>query len=640
MERKAAVSLARLRPRLEASFADDPAAWGPFRARLEARFEALFAPLLELYGGRWDFFWHLEAVLLGAARSWRERSPDLKAVDAAREADPRWFETEGQLGGVCYVDRFAGDLAGLRERLPYLEELGLTYLHLMPLFRSPAGEDDGGYAVSSYREVDPALGSTAELRELAAELRARGVALVLDFVLNHTSDEHDWARGARAGDPDLQDLYRLYPDRTLPDAFERHLIDIFPEVRPGSFTWDAELGRWVWTTFHSFQWDLDYANPDVFVRMADEMLSLANLGVDVLRLDAVAFLWKELGTSCQNLPQAHRVIQALNAVARIAAPGLLFKSEASVHPDEVARYVGPGECQLSYDPTLMALLWESLATREVRLLAHSLRTRRRLDAGCAWVDYVRSHDDIGWTFSDEDAVAVGIDPRGHRAFLNAFYTRSFPGSFARGLPFQHDPRTGDGRVSGTCAALCGLEEALREEAAAERDLAVARLLLLHGVILSSGGIPLLYLGDEVATLNDYGFRADPDRARDSRWVHRPATDWDRVARRRDPATVEGRVFAGLRRLIDVRRATPAFRGNDLEVVDAGNPHVLAYVRRGGGETALALASFSEAPQPVPPNALRIAGLGYAFRDLVTGEDVHVEGDLVLPPYGLRWLAPA
>ena len=358
VEREAARSLGRLRPRLEATFRTeqeaDPAGRRAFAARLDRHFPALFGPLLGLYGGRYDFFYHLEGLAELAARSWFARAAELRTLDAAREADRKWFRAERMMGAVCYVDRFARDLAGLRARIPYFRELGLTYLHLMPLFRTPAGENDGGYAVSSYREVDSRLGTMAELRELASELRQEGISLVLDFVFNHTSDEHDWALEARQHpDDDDRNAYLMFPDRTLPDAYERTLREIFPEQRPGSFTWYPAIdggGRWVWTTFNSYQWDLNYANPLVFRRMAEEMLFLANQGVEVLRLDAVAFVWKRLGTACESLPEAHLVVRAYNALCRIAAPALLFKSEAIVHPDEVAAYIAPEECQLSYNP--------------------------------------------------------------------------------------------------------------------------------------------------------------------------------------------------------------------------------------------------------------------------------------------------
>ena len=366
---------------------------------------------------------------------------------------------------------------------------------------------------------------------LAEELRSAGISLVLDFVFNHTSDEHEWARRARAGDPEYREFYYLFPDRTMPDAYERTLREIFPTVRRGSFTWRPELQRWVWTTFNSFQWDLRYANPAVLVAMAEEMLFLANAGVEFLRLDAVAFIWKQLGTSCENLPEAHLIIQAFNAIARIAAPALLFKSEAIVHPDDVISYVSPGECQVSYNPLLMALLWEALATRDVKLLSYSLAKRHHLPAGTAWVNYLRSHDDIGWTFDDADARWVWIEPHGHRRFLNAFYTGRFPGSFARGVPFQENPETGDARVSGTLASLAGLELALEQGDAAAIDLAVRRILLLYGVVLTAGGVPLIYLGDEFGTLNDYSYAAEPAKADDSRWVHRPRFDHQRLPRR-------------------------------------------------------------------------------------------------------------
>ena len=486
----------------------------------------------------------------------------------------------------------------------------------MPLFRSPAGQNDGGYAISSYREVDPQIGSMAELTSLAEELRRNGISLVLDFVFNHTSSEHEWAQKARSGDPTYQNFYYMFPDRLQPDAYERTLREIFPDEHPGAFTWFPEFKRWVWTTFHSYQWDLNYANPEVFIAMAREMLSLANAGVEVLRLDAVAFIWKQMGTSCENLPQAHLLIQAFNACARIAAPALVFKSEAIVHPDEVARYIKPEECQISYNPLLMALLWESLATRNVRLLSASMRDRFAIPDECAWVNYVRCHDDIGWTFSDEDAGKLGINGYDHRRFLNNFYTGRFKGSFARGLPFQENPKTGDCRISGSCASLAGLEYGLAENSEKESRLAVQRILLIHSVIMTIGGIPLIYLGDELAALNDYSYRDDEHKVDDSRWVHRPTFDWQRAADRLKDGNPVSAVYSGIKEMIAVRKKNAAFSGNLTEILSTGNDAVFGYLRTNPSSRILILANFSEDEQPVSANLLRLYGLGYQFTDLI------------------------
>jgi glycosidase len=633
-------SLERLLPRLDARFATDadPADWAAFKARLERHFPTLFPLLLHLYGEHYDFFYHLEEILASAASAWLARPARLKALDAQREANPDWFQSQQMLGGVCYVDLFAGNLEGIRAKIPYFQELGLTYLHLMPLFACPEGDNDGGYAVSSYREVNAALGTMEQLAGLAEELHAAGISLVVDFVFNHTSNEHRWAQQALAGDPEYQDYYLMFPDRTMPDAYEATLREIFPDVRPGNFTYRPDVNRWVWTTFYSFQWDLNYSSPVVFRRMGEEMLFLANQGVEILRLDAVAFIWKQLGTVCENLPEAHMIIQAYNALARIAAPSLYFKSEAIVHPDEVARYISPQECQLSYNPLLMALLWESLATREIKLLHASMRDRFRINPDCAWVNYVRCHDDIGWTFDDGDAAGVNINGFYHRQFLNSFYTGRFPGSFARGLPFQENPKTGDARISGTAASLAGLEKALRAQNPLETDHAVQRILLVHSVILSMGGIPLLYLGDETAMLNDYSYAEDPAKAGDSRWVHRPFADWQRIERRHDANTIEWRVYQGLQRLIAIRKGHTAFAGHNTAVLDTGNPHVFGYVRQHGGQRVLALANFSEHPQSLAASLLRIHGLGYVFEDLVSGRAVALDGDVHLDSHQFVWLA--
>ncbi len=608
-----------------------------FERRLNAHLPRLQELLHGLYGNHPDFGGSWDRLGQLMASAWAERDPELKRLDREREAEPTWFQSQKMVGGILYVDLFSDHLANLFDHIPYFKELGLTYLHLMPLFSVPHGDNDGGYAVSSYRAVNPDLGTMEELGRLAGVLRREGISLVLDFVFNHTSNDHEWARRAREGDPVYREYYHSFEDRTLPDRYEEHLREIFPSVRRGSFTWDEAMGRWVWTTFNSFQWDLNYDNPAVFCAMAEEMLYLANAGVQVLRLDAVAFIWKEMGTSCENRPQAHQIIRAFNAVARIAAPSLLFKSEAIVHPDEVLGYIDPQECQLSYNPMLMALVWEAAATREVRLLEQAEKHRERLPAGCSWVNYLRCHDDIGWTFDDEDARRVGIDPDAHRRFLNAFYTGRHPGSFARGVPFQFNPDTGDLRVSGTLASLAGLEQALEADDPQLIQMAVRRIMMMRSIMLSIGGIPLIYLGDEWGMLNDYTYLSDPVKVGDSRWVHRSRKKWHIQRDFADPAALEWRFFNGLKQMIELRKALPALENGGMEHFWTGNPHLFAYTRQDGSQRLLCVANFSEHRQVM--SADRLAGYprNASFFDHVAGERYGVTADLVMAPYQYRWM---
>ena len=600
--------------------------WQEFARRLDVHFPDLCGLFRSLYGTRPDWQGQLGALVLQCARSWQERSADLKALDAEREGNSGWFQSNRMLGGVCYVDRYADSLDGIRDRIPYFKELGLTYLHLMPLFLAPEPFSDGGYAVSSYREVNPKLGTMEQLRALASELRENGISLVVDFIFNHTSNEHHWARRAAEGDPEYSDYFWIYPDRTMPNAFEQTVREIFPDDHPGSFV-PMPDGRWVWATFHTYQWDLNYANPAVFRAMAGEMLFLANQGVDILRMDAVAFIWKQLGTPSENLPEAHLLLRAFNAVCRLAAPSLLFKSEAIVHPDEVALYIDPAECQLSYNPLQMALIWESLATRNVALLSQALERRHNIPAGTSWVNYVRSHDDIGWTFADEDAAELGINGYDHRRFLNAFYVNRHPGSFAQGVPFQDNPRTGDCRISGTTASLCGLED--------DPDHAVERILLAHSVAFSTGGIPLLYLGDEVGQLNDYQYAMEAGHEADSRWVHRPRYPEEQYALRNDPATPAGAIYAGLRRMISVRGQTPELAGTRLIDFHTNAPGVLGYQRPGDAGTVLVLANFSDGPQQLP--AVTFSGFSPAAVELLTDSALSLADGITLAPHQYAWL---
>jgi len=631
---RAATTLNRLAPRLEHRFASqlEPEEWEAFRRRLDAHFPALFTELFSLYGHEYDFFYHLEGVLNSVTEQWMSRPGELKALDALRETDPTWYRSHRMVGAMCYVDLFAGDLRGLTEKIPYLKELGVTYLHLMPLFKVPEADNDGGYAVSDFRSVDPRLGTSEDLAEVAALLRHHGISLVLDFILNHTSDEHEWARKALAGSREHQGYYRMFPDRTMPDAFERCMGDIFPDDHTGAFTYRSGIKKWVWTTFHNYQWDLNYENPAVFNRMCEEMLYLANQGVEVLRFDAVAFLWKKLGTNCQNLPQAHTIIRALSAAAKIAAPATALKSEAIVHPDEVRKYISREECQLSYNPQLMALLWNSLATRETKALRAAMERGFSIPEDCCWVNYIRCHDDIGWAFDDKDVTAAGFEPDAHRRFLTAFYTGRFAGSFSRGLPFQENPATGDARVSGATASLTGLEKGLAENDPQEIDLAIRRNLMLHGVIMTISGIPLIYLGDEIATLNDYTYEQDLRKTGDSRWVHRPAFDAARAEGRHDDDTPQGRLFQGLSRLVQLRQQNPAFDRAETEFVHVGNDHILGYFSSQEQYSVLVLANFTEREQTIEARRLRGLGLRKTVVDMVAGMVITATQQLTLEPY--------
>lgn len=640
LNKKSAATFKRLLPRLEARYAsrietDD---WQGFVQRIQKHFDQLFGCLHTLYGAQYDFFYHLENILASATELWIDRPDDLKALDALRETDPYWYQSNRMVGAMCYVDLFADDLEGLIEHIPYLSELGITYLHLMPLFKVPEGDNDGGYAISSYREVNPELGTMEDLEKLAGILRRRGISLVLDFVFNHTADEHEWAQKALAGDEEFQEYYRMFPDREMPDAYEKSIASIFPDEHPGCFTYRNRIRKWVWTTFHNYQWDLNYENPVVFNRMMEEMLFLANKGVEVLRLDAVAFVWKRQGTDCQNLPEAHTIIQAFNALTSIVAPAMLFKSEAIVHPDEVKKYISEQECELSYNPQLMALLWEAMATRDTRVLRHAMERRFEIPSGCSWVNYIRCHDDIGWGFANDDVEKFKFNPDEHRRFLTKFYTGKHAGSFARGAPFQEDPKTGDARVSGTCASLAGLEYALSKKDKKETELAIRKILLLHGIIMTIGGIPLIYLGDELGTLNDYDYEKSPEKIGDSRWLHRFTFDWKTAEKRPDAESVPARIYQGLMRLIQLRQQNFAFSGSGTEIADTGNDQVFGYFRTHDGHDAFMLANFSENNQVIEARRLRQLGLRKTMADLVSGKTIIAARELVMEPYQFMVLA--
>ncbi len=590
----------------------------------------------------------LDAALERVADAVSRRPPALRAIDLERERHPDWFLQPHHVGYIAYASKFAATLCGVRERLDYLGELGVTFVHLMSVLQPRAGENDGGYAVDDYGRPDVTLGTLGDLRNLAEDLHGRDMVLCLDFVMNHTSADHEWARRARAGDPRCRAFYRIYPDRTEPDAFEATLPEVFPQTAPGNFTWDDELAGWVWTTFHDYQWDLNYENPEVFVELLDAMLDLVNCGVDVLRLDAVAFTWKRLGTDSQNQPEAHLIAQAFRALLNMAAPGALLLAEAIVGPDQLVPYLGRHElerreCHLAYNNQLMVLGWSAVAERRVSLTHQALGRMGVAPADTTWLTYVRCHDDIGWAVTDEDAGQVGLSGAGHRAFLSEFYRGEFPGSFGRGASFASNDKTGDERSCGMTAALCGITAALRSGDAGHLEDGLRRLQLLYGLAFGYGGIPMIYMGDEVALGDDLSYLDQPHLAHDSRWRHRPTMDWAAAARRHEAGSLEHRVFAGLQRLGAARAACAPLHGAGVSTpLWVGTDRVLGWVRRHPRHGFLVgLANVHEQVATVELALVQRSGLVDPV-DLLADSagPLASSGLIAVAPLSCRWLVEA
>ena len=616
-----------------------------FDLRLARSANDLWPMLDKLYGTDLRYPDMRDALLDAMRRSWKARPSDLKTLDLERDLEPDWFQRPNMLGYVFYIDRFAGDLAAVHDKLDYLEGLGVNYVHLMPCLKPRPGDNDGGYSVMDYRRINPAYGSMQDLQKLSKALRKRKISLCIDMVLNHTAKEHDWAMKARKGDLAYQDMYHFFDDDSLPKAYEATLVEIFPDNAPGSFTYYDDIEKWVWTTFNEHQWDLNWSNPQVFLEIAKIMLFLANKGVDVLRLDAVAFMWKRLGTRCQSEPEVHIILRALRAITRVCAASVLHLEEAIVGPSEMLTYFGRGEHDgregnLAYHNNLMVQYWGALATRNTELMTHVLKTHFPENlTNATYATYIRCHDDIGWAITDEDAGALGFSGAAHRAYLSDFYEGTFEGTFARGALFQENEATGDKRISGTFASLAGLERALENNDAAQVDLAVQRILLGNALIASYGGVPLIYMGDEIALTNDYGYLNVREYAHDSRWTHRPFMDWDRVAAAQEnPTSPEGRVFAGTRHIYARRKATYQLHGGyACRVRDAQMPAIFAFQRIAPASTLLCLFNFSEDWQHLPQRWLREQGV-VDFYDALSDAHIEVtEQTFALPPYGRVWL---
>jgi amylosucrase len=621
-----------------------------FYTRLGANFYAIHSLFSFLYGKRDDFERQMVRLVEVMADNYLRRDKALKQLDIEREANHNWFLSQEWVGMALYSDGFAGNLQGLRDRLGYLQELGVNMIHVMPILQCPQGASDGGYAVSNFRDVDARIGSLDDLRALASDMRRRSVLLTLDVVVNHISNEHEWAVRARNGEKAFQDYFYIFDNRDMPDMFEETMPEIFPETSPGNFTFDEIMGKWVMTVFNRYQWDLNYSNPAVFIEMLDILLFWANQGADILRLDAVAFLWKKIGTLCQNEREAHLILQLMKDCCQVTAPGVLFIAEAIVAPVEIIKYFGEDaviakECEIAYNATFMALLWDAVATKNAKLLNQGIRNLPSKLDRATWLNYVRCHDDIGLGFDDVDIRAVDYDPVAHRRFLVDYLTGAFDDSPARGRPFGRNEKTGDARISGELASLVGLETALERNDAEAIDQSIGLILLLHSMLMSFGGIPLLYYGDEIGTLNNYAALEDTGKGGDSRWIHRPVIDWERAQRRHNRGTPEQRIFDGLKRMISVRKCIPAFADyNNRELLEIDNQHLFVFMRSNPfqtGENVLVVGNFDSLPQSLSLSELGNRGsFEYSqVRDLYSGDSPRLFNDqLAIPPFGFYWLS--
>ena len=594
--------------------------------RLAARQNELDWLYMELYNDR-DRLKELKERMAGV---YHARSQDLRQLDKRREANPDWFRAGNMLGVTMYTSLFAGSLKGVQSKLGYLKEQGITYLHLMPLLKMPHPDNDGGYAVGDFEQGDPALGTNEDLSELAAAMRRRGMSLCLDFVINHTADTHEWAARAKAGEREYQDRYICFDTPDIPREMEKTIPDVFPETAPGSFLFVPEMGRYVCSSFHPYQWDLNYRNPAVFNDMAGSMLHLANLGVEVLRIDAVPYLWKELGTSCRNLPQVHTIMRMIRLVTECVCPGVILKGEVVMAPRELAPYFGTPEkpeCHLLYNASTMATQWSALASGDVRQLKRQLDDLHSLPAHCCFVNYLRCHDDIGWGLNEEYGRTLGMDPVAHKKFLYEFFEGSFPGSYARGERYNYNPATQDARTCGTTASLCGIEKGGFEGDEAQVALGVRRDLLMHAAVMSMAGFPMLSSGDEIAQVNGYGYHDDPALREDSRNLHRTPFQWDNAAMKDDPSTVQQRVWDGLRQLEELRGSQPCFGPSaSVSTWDTHDNGVLALVRRTGEETLVCLFNFTG-----DTRRIWLDGLEGEYTDLITSQPCAC-GRRALEPY--------
>jgi amylosucrase len=574
----------------------------PFFDRLISNGHVLHFLLSQLYSKKENFDTIFSEMLELIIDSYIERHPSLLKRDQEKEQKGTWFLSNELVGMSLYVDRFAGNLSEMPKKLDYLQNLGVNLLHLMPIFESPEGASDGGYAVSNYRVVDKRFGTIEDLKSLQQSLQEKNMYLMIDIVLNHTSNQHEWAQKARQGDVYYQDFYYTYNDRTIPDQMEKTMPEVFPESSPGSFSYDEKMNKWVMSVFHNYQWDLNFTNPQVLKAMLDTILFYANLGVDVLRIDAPAFIWKQMGTTCQNLPEAHIILQFIKIAFEIATPGMAILGEAIVAPKQIMEYFGKGfftnhECDLAYNATQMALQWDALATADTRNMLANQNVILQKPLGSTWINYTRCHDDIGLGFEDYYIEQVGYNPYLHREYLKNYLGGRLITSPSSGDLFGVNPKTNDARISGTLASLCGLEKAIQKENAKDIQESIDKILLMQANSILLGGIPMLFYGDEFGYTNDYSYLEDAGKSYDNRWMHRPVIDWNKTLKIKQKGSVEYQVFKGLQNLIQIRKSNTVFAdNNNVEWLESHNRSIVGFKRTWERKQVFCLFNYSLKPQ--------------------------------------------
>ena len=602
-----------------------------FKKRLTKHYDELKWLYSELYHNDQQAFDYFCDMMY---EYYQQRSPLLKEWDEAREASPDWYKGNDMLGMLMYTNCFAGNLKGVKDHLDYIQECGVNYLHLMPLLESPKDRSDGGYAVSDFRKVQPELGTMEDLAALADDCHTRGMCVCLDFVMNHTSEDHEWAMRAKAGEKEYQDRFFFYDDWTIPNEFEKTVPQVFPQTAPGNFSWCEEVGKVVMTTFWPYQWDLNYANPVVFNDMTADMLNLCNNGVDIIRLDATPYIWKEIGTPCRNLPQVHTLVRLMHMATEVVCPGTLLLGEVVMEPSKVVPYFGTlekPECHMLYNVTTMASTWHTVATHDVRLLRHQMETVFALPHQYTFLNYLRCHDDIGWGLDYDFLKQFGMTEVPHKKYLNDYLTGKGYNSDARGELYNDDPRLGDARLCGTTASLCGIEAAEYEKNDAKVKRGISLDIMLHAFLLTQSGIPVLDAGDEIGQLNDYTYHDDPIKADDSRYLHRGDMNWDEAALRNVEGTRENIIFKALRQLEEIRAEYCVFENDaDAWIIEPWNDHILGIGRYYNGEKLLAFFNFSENEQTAWVNEME------DYYDLVTGEPKSAKA-VVVPGYSFVWL---
>ena len=554
---------------------------------------------IELYNNEFTF----SRLCDNMEKAYSKRSADLKKLDKVREEDKQWYKSPDMVGTMIYADDFADTLSGVQKKLGFVQKLNINMLHLMPFLDSPKAASDNGKAVSNYKKIRSDLGKMEDLKSLAQACHRKNICICSDFIMNHTSSSHIWAKKAQNGEGEYMSRYFFYDNPDIPNSYDLTVPQVYPATAPGNFTYIPEIDHFVMTTFYPYEWDLNYSNPKVFNEMVNNLLFLANQGIDMFKLKDISYIWKEIGTNCRNLKQVHTIIRMLRIITEVVCPGVLLMGDAEGSLEDIVSYFGTEdkpECHLVIDKDASDTIWHTMATGNCKLIKRRLDKVNTVSKDNIFVNYLRSFDPIDWRLDYDILKEDEIDPAAHRKYLNDFFTGKITEGIAYGEIVNDDPIVMEDKLEGSVMALCGLKTVSASLDDSSIETAIRKIILLYAYLMMEAGIPWVHCAD---------IKTDPKTN-----------------------SIRGRLFNELCKLESLRQNERVFNFYaDKWTLDTWDEGTLAMGRYFEGQKVIAVFNFTEYD--------RVAWVNEndgEYEDMITGQRMDASG-INVPAYGFYLL---